>query len=245
MNVLILAAGQVDFNAHDGNYPLCLSEIDGIPLIERLIQVCSNLGEISFIIALREQDIRHHHLDNIVTLLAPNAKIISVADGTRGAACTALLATGYIDDGNELLILNGNEILDVDFSNIVSSFRGRQLDVGAITFSSVHPRYSYVRLNSENFVVEAAEKNPISRHATAGFYWFARGKDFVRSVQNMIRKDASVNDRFYISTALNEMVLEQARIGIFPIETINYHPLKTERQLMQFEATIDHRKPTL
>jgi|SRR3990167_3837565 len=241
MNVLILAAGQADFNSHDGNYPLCLAELDGIPLIQRLIQACSDIGEANFIVALRKQDIRTYHLDNIVTLLTPDAKIVSVTDGTRGAACTAILATGYIDNAEELLVLNGNEILDVEFSNIVRDFRGRQLDAGVVTFSSVHPRYSYVRLNSENLVVEAAEKNPISRHATVGFYWFARGKDFVRSVQNMIRKDASVNDRFYISPALNEMVLEHACIGVFTIEANKYHPLKTERQLMQFEATIDHR----
>jgi hypothetical protein len=33
MNVPVLAGGQADFNSDDGNYPLCLVEIDEIPLI--------------------------------------------------------------------------------------------------------------------------------------------------------------------------------------------------------------------
>lgn len=242
MNILILAAGMAEFNAHDANYPLCLTELDGVPLIQRLMQSCVGLGDIRFIIALREADVRNFHLDNIVSLLAPTAKILSIKDGTRGAACTALLAVEYIDSAQELLILNGNEILDIDFSKVIMNFRERALDAGIVTFSSVHPRYSYVRLNAQNLVTQAAEKNPISRNAIGGFYWFARGGDFVYAAKNMIRKDACLHNRFYISPALNELILKKACIGIFPIDTNKYHPLKTERQLMQFEATFEHRK---
>lgn len=242
MNILILAAGQTGSEDQDGSYPLCLAELDGTPLIERLIQACRPVGDANFIVALRELDIRRFHLDNVVALLAPGATILRIVENTRGAACTALLAATHIDKDEELLIINGNELLDEDFSTVLKDFRTRNLDAGTVTFPSVHPRYSYVRLNPENLVVEAAEKNPISRHATVGFYWFARGKDFVRAVQNMIRKDASVNELFYICPALNELVLEQARIGTYGVEASQYHPLKTERQLMQFETAIDQKK---
>lgn len=242
MNILILAAGNPGFDIQDGNYPLCLTELDGIPLIERLIKNCQSLVDAKFIVALREQDIRRHHLDNVVGLLAPGANILRIAADTRGAACTALLAARFIDTDEELLILNGNEILEADFSIILKDFRARNLTAGTVTFPSVHPRYSYVRLNSENMVIEAAEKNPISRLATVGFYWFFRGNDFVRAVQNMIRKDASVNELFYICPALNELVLRQARIGTYSIDARQYHPLKSERQLTHYEATIDHNK---
>jgi NDP-sugar pyrophosphorylase family protein len=242
MNIFILAAGQATFDSQDGSYPLCLTELDGIPLIERLIQSCHSINDANFIVALREQDIRQYHLDNIVHLLSPRMNIIRIAEETKGAACTALLAMSYIDNNEELLIINGNEILDADFSVILDAFYERKLDAGVVTFNSVHPRYSYVRLDARGFVVEAAEKNPISRIATVGFYWFAQGKNFVHAAQNMIRKDASVNELFYISPALNELVLEQARIGTYAIEVSQYHPLKTERQLNQFETTIDSKK---
>ena len=238
MNILILAAGQSTFNSQDESYPLCLTELDGVPLIERLIQSCHSISDANFIVALREQDIHCYHLDNVVNLLAPDSHIIRIIDNTKGAACTALLAATYIDNDDGLLILNGNEILDADFSAVLKDFNERKLDAGVVTFNSIHPRYSFVRLDTQGLVVEAAEKNPISRLATVGFYWFARGNDFVRAVKSMIRKDASVNDLFYICPALNELVLEQVRIGTYTIEACNYHPLKTERQLIQFETAI-------
>jgi hypothetical protein len=106
---------------------------------------------------------------NIISLLEPAAQIVSVSDSIRGDSCTALLATGCIDSNEELLIINGNDILDVEFSTIVSNFKSRELDAGTVTFSSIYPRYSHVRLSQDDLVVEAAEKRPISRHVTAGF----------------------------------------------------------------------------
>ncbi len=243
MNILILAAGLSSVDTLDNSYPFCLTELDGIPLIERLIEGCQSIGEdIRFIVALREVDIQRYHLDNVVSLLAPDAKILRIRDMTKGAACTALLAAEYIDSDDELLILNGNELLDVDFPTVLGSFRQKKLDAGVVTFPSVHPRYSYVRLSSEGLVVEAAEKNPISRMATVGFYWFFHGQDFVRAAQNMIRKDASIGGLYYICPSLNEVILEQGKIGTYQINLSQFHPLKTERQLNQFEIAIEQQR---
>ena len=242
MNILILAAGQTGTDSADDKYPLCLAELNGTPLIELLIATCQTIGEVRFTVALREHDIRRYHLDNIVALLAPGACVVRIPEQTKGAACSALLAIGSIDNQQELLILNGNELLEADFSAILADFRRRELDAGTVTFSSVHPRYSYVRLDDNKLVVEAAEKNPISRMATAGFYWFAQGSRFVRAAKNMIRKDACVNGAFYICPALNELVLEQARIGTYSIDAGQYHPLKNEQQLTQYDAVIHQRR---
>lgn len=242
MNILILAAGQTNSDLDKDSYPLCIAEIGGAPLIELLINACQAIGNAKFVVALREQDIHQYHLDNVVDLLAPGATVLRVPENTKGAACSALLAVANIDNDDELLIVNGNELLGVDFSTILADFRSRKLDAGTVTFSSVHPRYSYVRINSKMLVVEAAEKNPISRLATAGFYWFARGKDFVRATQSMIRKDASVNGLFYICPALNELVLEQAQIGTYSIEAGQYHPLKSQHQIAQYDASVNQRK---
>nr|WP_277605478.1 glycosyltransferase family 2 protein [Acinetobacter higginsii] len=224
------------------SYPLTLVEFEGIPLIQKLIEQCASIdSEVNFIIALRDTDVRDYYLDNIVCLLSPDAKILKVSDNTRGAACTALLAIPYIDNNDELLILNGNELLDIDFSLPLRNFRQRGLDAGVVSFNSVHPRYSYVKIEDE-LVIEAAEKRPISRHATAGFFWFEKGEIFVKAAKNMIRKDASVNGLFYICPSLNELVLEQNRIGIFKVATELYHPIKNEKQLEQLEAFIEKKR---
>ena len=235
MNILLLGAGPAEADA--AHYPIWLTEHAGELLIERIMRACGSLGQARLIFAVREQDVRRHHLDNVIALAAPCAEIVRIRGTTAGAACTALLAIGHIDAEEELLILNANEFIDEDYGQILAAFRTRGLDGGVAVFPSLHPRYSYVRLDEDELVVEAAEKRPISRNATAGFYWYRKGGEFVRSVQQMIRKDAHTDDVFYICPAFNEMILQQARIGIHRLPAERYHPVKSVQQLNQYAAT--------
>lgn len=232
MRVLVLAAGEPSSSDIEENeYPLCLTEFDGTTLLENIARKCAALPAKEWIFAMRERDVRRYHLDNIVRQLVPNPRVLTVHDNTRGAACTALLAAGSIDTPEELLILSANEVVDADLGELVQGFRDRGLDAGTVVFNSVHPRYSYVRLDPQGFVLEAAEKNPISSDAMAGIHWFARGCDFVRAAKQTIRKDASVDGSYFVSPTFNELVLEQALIGARRIESRQYHPLKNRRHL--------------
>lgn len=236
INILILAAN--DFHDdRDRGYPLALSEINGKTLLQHLTEQCHAIPGAQLTLAVNEQDCKRWHLDNVVRLLSPQAHVVQIRRTTSGAACTALLAIADFSSEDPLLIVNGNELIDIDFNAVISEFSAAQFDAGVVVFPSVHPRYSYVRLNEERLVVEAAEKNPISNHATVGFYWFRRGKDFVESAQQTILKHAHVNGQYYICPTMNEMVLRQARIGAHHIAAQQFHPLKSERQFDKFDAS--------
>ena len=234
INILVLAAGPTSGEAA-GDYPLCLTESGGVSLLERIVDNCAGIPDAKFTYAFLETEVRKYHLDNIVELLTPHARIVSVLRGTQGSGCSALLAASTMPAGDELLIVSANEIVDTDMAAVVRDFRARSLDAGTLTFSSIHPRYSYVRLDADGEVIEAAQQNPISRNATAGVFWFRSVGAFVDAVKSMIRKDASVNNAFYPAPAFNEMLLKHARIGATPIEPTRYQPLKTEQQLAAFE----------
>lgn len=238
MNIIILAAGQPPQVEQD-RYPLCLTEFQDTPLIQHILAACKPLKPNKIIVALREEDVYAFHLDRIVNIASPGAIVLSVRGSASGAACTALLAIGYVDNDEELLIISGNEFLDVDFDEIVGSFRVRLLDAGTAVFQSLHPRYSYVKVSEDGMVVEASEKKPISNYATAGFYWFAQGRDFVDAAKNLIRKDANVNGNYYICPTFNELILDHRRIGMYQVPKSHYHPLKTERQIDQFALAME------
>jgi hypothetical protein len=230
MRVLVLGAAS---DAAD-NSSLWLVEHDGVLLVERLVQACAGL-DARMAFAVRAQDIRRHCIDSVIGLACPGAAVVPIAADTGGAACTALLCIGQIDRDDGLLILNGNEYIDIDYLAAIKSFFRRDLDAGVLVFPSLHPRYSHVRID-DGLVVQAAEKHPISHHASTGFTWFRRGGDFIEATQSMIRKDAHVDGRFFISLTLNELVLRQKRIGAFEIEPRRYHPLKSRQQRESFEA---------
>ncbi len=238
-NILILAAGQVTYDTHSGGYPLCLTELEGVSLLELIVGSTRNVNatpqQRRYAFALLDKDIQRYHLDKIARLLAPGAAVVRIAEGTRGSACTSLLAASQLDPESELLIISANEFVELDLGVVISDFRRRALDAGTLIFRSVHPRYSYVRLNAQGLVTEASQQTPISQNATAGIFWFAKTRAFVESAKGLIRKDASVNGSFFVAPTFNELILRQANIGVVSIEPARYHPLKTETQLIQFE----------
>ena len=234
MRVLILGAGP---QLKDNETPVWLAEAHGEVLVERFVTACNGL-EAKLIFAVRRQDMRRFHIDDVIKLASPGAALVAIDGDTQGAPCTALLCVHLIDPEDELLILNSNEFLDINYLAPVEDFRQRGLDAGVVTFRSLHPRYSYVLVDDNGLIVEAAEKRPISRHATAGFYWYRRGADFVQSAQDMIRKDAHVDSRFFISLTLNELVLKHKRMGIHEVDAKHYRPLKSQRQISLYEADI-------
>ncbi|WP_320820882.1 glycosyltransferase family 2 protein [Thalassolituus sp.] len=216
-------------------YPKPLLEINGKTMIELFIDNFRKIFQnINFIFVVNEEDCRKFHLDNILNILTENnCEVIKISNQTKGAACSVLMAIKSINNDLPLIISNSDQILDVDFSDVISSFR--DVDAGVITFDSVHPRWSYVREDGKGGVVETAEKKPLSNKAIAGFYYFSKGVDFVNSAFEMIKKDASIDRNYYISPVFNELVLSNKKIKSFHIETGKYHTFYTPQKIEEYE----------
>lgn len=241
MNTLLLAAGgSVAFEEAGYFYPKNLVEVDGAPLLSHVIGALGDLARNERLITVvrREEAVRHH-VNRVVSLVEPSARVVQVGQ-TSGAACTALLAAELIDEDAPLLVVNGDQIIDADLSAVVAEFDSAGLDAGVVVFDAVHPRWSYVRVH-DGLVVQASEKRPISRLATAGFYWFRRGGDFVDGAMAMIRKDGHVEDQFFVCPVLNELVLAGRRIGIHPLARAAYFSLHEPAGIRAYEHFLDRR----
>ena len=175
-----------------------------------------------------------HIINDIIVIKTPAI--------TKGAACSALLAIESIYNENPLVIINGDQFINADLQKIFEFFVESNLDGGIITFESLHPRWSYVRLDDNGFVIETAEKRPISKFATAGCYYFKHGKDFVESAFRMIEKGASVNNIYYICPSYNEMILKQQKIGVFQIDREQYLSLSTPENVESFAKFLEKSK---
>lgn len=243
MNIIIPMGGSDEqFRQHGFHFAKPLIEIDGRPLIQHAFDCLATIPDAQFIFIIRKEHDLRFHLRDVLQLLAPGSIVIRADGETKGAACSAMLAVESVDNDEELLIANSDQVVNFDFPAIIESFRARDLDAGTITFDSVHPRWSFVKTDADGMVIEAAEKRPISRNATAGIYYFRKGRDFIESVQSMIRKDASVNGGYFVCPSLNEMVLAQKRVGIFPIERDQYVSLATPQAIEEYEQVLSARK---
>lgn len=248
MNVLVLMAGDSQrFEQAGYAFPKNLVEIDGTALVERVVSCLVPLTDAGahLIFIVRRSEAEAFHTGDVLRLLAPNATVVTVPSLESGAACTALLAIEHIDPEAPLLIYNGDQIVARDLAAITADFRARELDGGVVVFDAVHPRWSYVRTGPDGLVVEAAEKRPISRLATAGTYYFRRGGDFLEAAMTMVRKDAHVQGRFFICPVFNEMILRQARIGVFEIERTDYFSLSTPQGVSAYEEHLQAQRAAL
>ncbi len=234
MNILILAAGEPVLDAADP-YPVWLSEADGQIMIERQINALAALEPNRIVVCVRAEDNDAHHVEDIVTMISPKAAVVAIKRPTAGAACTALLAIDKVAFDEELIIVNATDQHHIDVRKVVEEFRASGADGGVLTFDSLHPRYSYVRLGEEGHVIEVAEKRPISREANAGFYWLRNAGEFFTALQEMILKDAHVNGRFFVAPALNELILRQKVIKTIRLPRGAYIPVKSTRQLDHYE----------
>lgn len=233
MNVIFLIGGR-NSEADTTSYPVYLSEVHNHLILENQIRYAQRAMPEQIIFCFKKEDIENYHVDFIARELAYNARIVTVAGQTKGAVCTALLASKYIDNDNELSLFSIDDCVDEEFSVILQHFRAEQSDAGVVSFQSVHPRYSFVKMDEDGQVCEFSEKRPISQHALASIYYFRHGSDFVRCAKEVIRKDYPINDKFYLSQVMNEMILSQKKISIHSIDNAMFHPMKTELQLARY-----------
>lgn len=220
-------------------YPKPLTEIGGKPMIQWVIENIKSL-KISFqlIFIIKEEDSNAYHLDNTLRLLDKNCQIIKLKRDTKGGLCSVLMAIDRIEDSDSILILNSDQIIDIDLSKVHHYWQQNKTDVGIVTFQSVHPRWSYALVDNKE-VIQTAEKNPISKHAIAGYYYFNSAKLFFDCAFQTILNDVQKDGLFYISPVINEFILCNKKIHYYEISHDQYHSFYTPKLIAEFKPRKD------
>jgi dTDP-glucose pyrophosphorylase len=220
-------------------YPLPLLDIKGKPLIEYVLDNLNKIKEDKkFIFIVNDDDCQKYHIDNMLKLLVTNSSIIKVKGSTKGAICSILMAIDHIDKDENLVIVNSDQVIDCDYNKVLNEFRSDHIDGGVITFQSVHPRSSFVKI-VEGLVIQTAEKNPISNHAIAGFYYFKKGIDFINGAFNIIKFDDNYNGNYFTSAVYNQLILAGKKIKIYQIQNEEYHSFYSTQKLKEFEEHLN------
>lgn len=241
MKILIPIAGKSVVDDKN-QYIKTLYEIEKKTVLQYVYESLSQIKDAQFIVVLRHEDVLNYHLDDMIRLMIPGVEVI-VADGpTQGSACSCLLAIDQIEEQEPLLVVGSDQLLNIDLQAVLDSFIQRDLDGGVIVFDDIHPRWSFVKLDENELVVEAAEKRPISRNATTGFYYFRKGSDFVDAVEQMIKKGASINEQYYVCPCYNELVLKQKKIGVYRISKRDYFNLNQQKGLDDYESYLKGKR---
>ena len=209
MKILIPMAGEGSRFVKEGyTFPKPLIDVNGKPMIQAVVE---NLDlDCEYIFLVRKEHVEKYEgmLDTLGRITNDRFQYVVVDGLTEGAACTALLAEKYINNDEDLLIANSDQFIEYEPENFKAFKNLTTTDAIVFTFNAVHPKWSFVRTNARGYIVEVAEKRPISNIATCGIYWYRKGSDFVRYAKQMVEKDIRVNNEFYIAPVYNELIAD-------------------------------------
>jgi len=242
MNILIPIAGRDPlFKEEEFAFPKPLIDIINKPMIEHTINNFKHLRiPIHFTFIVQDELCRLFSLDNILKLLTEgfDCTIIRLAQPTQGAICSSLMAIDAIDPDEDLLISNSDHIFRMDLNHILKGFAASDDDVGLVTFDSSHPRWSYVQTDETGAVIETSEKKVISRQAIAGLYYFKKGEDFIEAAKQVVLNGVKVNNAYYISQAVNELILKGKSISQSNIPASSYYNLYSPQKVSEYEKIL-------
>jgi dTDP-glucose pyrophosphorylase len=199
--------------------PKLLVDVNGKPMMQAVLE---NIKE-----GIGDRDIRpiyifnkkmdgKYGLSDLATSIL-TGYILRLDDFTEGAACTVLAAKEFINSGDPLMTANVDQIVDSPWLGKYIDRCFKTLTDGVIlTYQSNEPYHSFVEVSGSGFVTRAAEKKPISNHATVGIYHWSQGQNFVTDAEDMIKRNIRYKDEFYLCPVYNQGI-ERAR-GFFIYE---------------------------
>lgn len=217
MKIVVPMAGAGSrFETAGYTFPKPLIEVRGEPMIAKVVKNLNLQGQYIFLV--QKTHYEKYNLQGLLTLIAPNCKIVQIDGLTEGAACTVLKAKEHINNNEPLIIANSDQYIKWNSFETISSFNHKDADGGILSFTSVHPKHSFAKMDSNGYVTEVAEKNPISNNATVGIYHWKQGADFVRYAEQMISKNIRTNNEFYICPVYNEAIQDGKKIKISSVD---------------------------
>jgi len=208
-------------------------DVNGKPMIHRVIK---NLGmefdkEYMFILICLQEDFDKYDFTEFEKVIGHNSyDVVILDDVTEGAAQTVLTAKHLINDDTPLMTMNSDQLVDWDVERLFEMCE--QFDGVIPCFYGEGNAWSYARTLDNGYVQEVAEKKQISKYATAGYYYWKKGSDFVKYAEQMIKDNSRTNGEFYVAPVYNWAVRDGKRIGVFMVDKC--YSLGTPEDLQEY-----------
>lgn len=190
--------------------PKPLLPIDGTYFFDKALSSLDEVerfyDEVQYTFIVRQEHIDDFNIDKIIKdKIGYFANVIAVNHTTRGAVETCLLAEPYIDEFENIIIMDCDLYMQSTEFN-VCGFDGLY-DGMVMSFESNLPKYSYAEVGPDGLVIRTAEKESISTHALAGVYCFLNGDTFLRYAKYLIEHNTVENiNEYYVSLIYNKMI---------------------------------------
>lgn len=229
-NILIPMAGLGSRFAEQGYVlPKPLIDVDGAPMIQRVVDSLGIDGRYIFIVQKSHYD--KYNLREELFKIAPGSEVVVIDGITDGAARTTLFAKDLIDNDSPLIIANSDQIVEWSAEEFVQLTVDPNFSGAIALFKATDSKWSYAQIK-DDYVSRVAEKVVISDNASVGIYGWKHGHDYVRFANQMIAKGIRTNNEFYICPVYNEAIEQGHKIHPYFIGKM--HGVGTPEDLLEY-----------
>jgi hypothetical protein len=223
---VVLAAGNSNF-AESG---IAASKIQAQISPEKgsLLETClAELRDSSRIVcAVNPDDLDFAHK---VTSHNKNVILKSIERPTRGALITLAMCLGELDPKLPIVVTSVDGIVPGIVSDFSQFIAESAFDGGAIVIESTNPQLSYVTALSGT-PIEFVEKKVVSNIATTGIFCFSNLQLLEEAIEWVLLSNNSLNGNFYISSALNRLIYDNRKLGLYQVDAFQYFRFSTPEE---------------
>ena len=200
---------------HTHTQPKPLIPVAGMPILGHIIESVLQTGIKDFVFVIG------HLGEKIETFLeetyADKISYETVVQSPRHGLGHAMhLARQSFQNADELLIVLGDTILDLDLNEILA------VEESAVGVQQVDdPRnFGVAMVDEDDFVINAVEKPsiPKSNLALVGLYRIKEIPDLMDSLNRLMDEPPSETGEYHLTTALSYMVKEGVKLKAFPVK---------------------------
>ena len=230
MNVIILAAGIQD--TLETKYPTYLTEVNSKPFIEYQLKFLKPLKPKKILMPVVKMPNISIEPSNILKNISNIIEVIEIPKPTSGGLMSALMCSDHLNLNEELIVMNCNEYVNTDITELVEFGRSKKADATIAFFNSLHPRYANAKILSSNRIIEITFNNSNTNMACSGLIWFKSSREFIKNSCKFLEKMNFYKKPVYFQNVLNQMILDNFVVNGFEIKNEQYLPLKNVQDLL-------------
>ena len=233
MNIVIPMAGRGSRLAgNPGGLPKPLIEVHGRPLWSWAVNCLPLNSARRIIFVCLGSHIDDYGVDRAILKELDGLPVVihRIDEVTDGQLRTVVTAREHFSVTNPLVVFNADTWFVHDQNEFLA--RAQQAD-GLLGVSSMAgDRWSFVRIDEDEAVVEVVEKRRISDHVCTGLYQFADTSKFLEDADAMFAADERTNGEFFVAPIYQRMIERGERVQIMPAE--RFLPIGTTDELESF-----------
>jgi NDP-sugar pyrophosphorylase family protein len=231
--------------------PKPLIEVDGMPIIEHVVNMFP--GEMKFTFICNSKHLKETNMRAILERIKPTGEIVEIPNHKLGPVYAVAQISDRIDDEEEVMVNYCDFGVSWDYQDFLNHTRERKADGALVGYKGFHPHllnktaYAYMKeRDADQWMVDIKEKesftdNRMNEYASNGTHYFRKGSFVKKYFQETMDQGIHYNNEYYVSLVFKLLLADELKISIYGIEhMLQWGTPEDTEEYLQWSAYFRH-----